>query len=81
MLYILWRRRFPHRPHFHGVQAEVFLGGELRAAVGGAFGPGPAVTSAKVAVEPQAEVAVLAPHPLVKQTEGKWIGDGVLLKQ
>lgn len=73
VLYILWLWRLPNRPHFHGVQAEVFLSGELGAAVGGALRPCTAVTSAKVAVEPQAEVAVLAPHTLKKQTAGECI--------
>lgn len=68
MLYILWLWRFPHRPHFHGVQAEVLLSGELGAAVGGALGSGTAVTSTKVAVQPQAEVAVLTSHTLMEQT-------------
>lgn len=72
VLDLLWLWRFPNRPHFHGVQAEVFLCGELRAAVGGAFRSGTAVTSAKVAVEPQAEVAMLPTHTL-KQTESKRI--------
>lgn len=72
VLDLLWLWRFPNRPHFHGVQAEVFLCGQPRAAVGGAFRSGAAVTSAKVAVEPQAEVAVLPTHTL-KQAESKRI--------
>lgn len=65
LTYIVWYRRFSNRPHFHRVQAEVFLCGQLGAAVGGAFGSGTAVTSTEIAVEPQAEVAVLTAHTLV----------------
>lgn len=70
LTYIVWHRRFPNRPHFHRVQAEVFLCGQLGAAVGGALGSGAAVTSAEVAVEPQAEVAVLTAHTLVTADGG-----------
>lgn len=73
VLDLLWLWRFPDRPNFHGVQAEVLLCGELGAAVGGAFRSGTAVTSAKVAVEPQAEVAMLPTHTLMKQTQSKRI--------
>lgn len=70
LTYIVWYRRFSNRPHFHRVQAEVLLCGELGAAVGGAFGSGSAVTSAEVTVEPQAEVAVLTTHTLVTTDGG-----------
>lgn len=73
VLYILWLWRLPNRPHFQGVQAEVLVCGELRAAVGGTFGSGTAVTSTKVAVEPQAEVAMLTTHSLMKQPESQCI--------
>lgn len=68
--YIIWFWRFSDRPHLHGVQGEVFLCRELGAAVGGAFWSGAAVTLAKVTVEPQAEVAMLTTHTLMRTNRG-----------
>lgn len=68
--YVIWFWRFSNRPHLHGVQGEVFLGGELGAAVGGALWSGAAVTLAKVTVEPQAEVAMLTSHTLRRTDRG-----------
>lgn len=51
-------------PHFHGVQSEVLVSRQLRAAVRGALGPCAAVTAAKITVQPQTKVFMLTPHTL-----------------
>lgn len=58
-------RGLPNPPHLQRVQGEVLLSRELRAAIGSAARPCPAMPTAKITIQPQAKVPMLTTHALI----------------